>query len=469
MTREIPGRVHWVMHKIVIPTVAITSSAAILVFSYEYHEKHLNEQLLSGQSAQALAAQIQTQMDPPPGKANTTSPQAKTVNDASGVNASKAGQTTASKQPTAKTARQSASGKKAVKKRATQSDQPAVTSELGSVVGGHAQTVDKSQLADTTVGSKVVQFGESPMTTSVSQSFSDGLGHQLTIPSGVAASDILAVKLQHGVIWATIPPTSVQPSGQAGAPETPTELCYTPFPTAPKAELTDHAQVVGQVPTTIAGTTLGVTWATPATGSASGVANGVEAPAQAGVQTNPPTSSANAQTSPQPVTSDSGANASAQVSENSSNAASTTNQVATKQAAKQAVGATAVNLLEMDQTDGGAILIFTLTTASGKKTDVIQYFDESTKGVRALAQLSSSSSELSWWAVGRHYAYWGTDSESASGDGTYTGSATLYDVATNRPTSISLGTWTNTTYAHGDSLVYQIASSPTWAEFTPNA
>lgn len=438
---------HWVMQKILIPTAAISSSAAILIWSYQYHERHLNEQLLNGQAAQALASQIKTGTTTslqPSQTSSTSKTSTSTADDHSNTSNRQSNSIDNSKStvhsdnlttPKIAATKPSSSATHPGKSAGTQDNSAAAT--LGAVLGGQAKVVAKSAYADTSVKSSVLQYGQSPETEGVLSSYSDGQGHSLTVPTSMT-HDIVAVPLQRGVIWAQIPksPTTV------GAQSPPTVIQYTPFPTdAKQTPLTEGAIIIGQVPANVASASaFNTNWTTavsPAQTTSGSVAN-----SSTGQQPDSTTAS-------QPLGSSS-SNASLQhagVAQNKTN--------------------TTVHLFELDQTHSGAVFVFELTDASGAKTDALQYFDETSMHVSPLANLQTTAQQNVWWAVGQTDIYWGTAVRSTDGN-SISGSATRYDLTRNQTQSIALGTWTDNVYIHGDNLVYQIGNTSTWALFTPN-
>ncbi|WP_206916364.1 hypothetical protein [Alicyclobacillus suci] len=450
MSKQTPGRMHWVMQKILIPTAAISSSAAILIWSYQYHERHLNEQLLNGQAAQALASQIKTgtttslQSSQTSSASQTSTATASDHSNTSNKQSSAIGNskstTHSDKLTTPKTTatKPSSFANHPGKSTGTQDNSAAAT--LGAVLGGQAKIVAKNAYADTSVKSSVLQFGPSPDTEGVLSSYSDGQGHSLTVPAPMT-HDIVAVPLEQGVIWAQIPksPTIV------GAQNPPTVIQYTPFPTdASPTPLTEGAITIGQVPANVASASaFNTDWTTAVS------------PAQV---TSGSAASDNASTSQQPDS----ATAMQPLGGSNSNASLQHDNVA-----QNKPNTTTVHLLELEQTHSGAVIVFELTDASGAKTDALQYFDDTTRHVLSLANLQTTARQNVWWAVGQTDVYWGTSVRSSNGN-SISGSATQYNLTRNQTQSIALGTWTDNVYIHGDNLVYQIGNTSSWALFTPN-
>ncbi|WAH35830.1 serine-rich family protein [Alicyclobacillus dauci] len=264
MAKRSPGRLHWAVHKIIIPTTVVTSSVAILTASYFYHENQLRAQLLS-ENTSATFAQIgldsnqQTDIEhhAPPGSASTaTVRSAKSKQD---HNSSTPSTATKHEFTSSETPGKSMTGSHTDKK-PTPSHKQAPGSGAH-VSWGTVQEISTEQVQSTAVQSIVTQYGHNPQTSGLAGNLTSVNGGSLTIPSSVDQQRLLATSLNQGVIWAVVSPTTVASDGTRGPALSTTDLYYTPFPSEGAARLTTGAILIGQVPiTTENADQLGTAW-----------------------------------------------------------------------------------------------------------------------------------------------------------------------------------------------------------------
>lgn len=531
MSKQTETKFKWALHKVVIPTAVLSSSAALLIVSFQYHERQLAQQLRDAKPTVALAQQIgvQLQNESPPNTNNSAS-KARTSHVPASSSDSKTANTTAKKSTNPikivhakssstkshstshlanSTSAKTSSSQSTVAMNATSSLQKqvapsgnvgAATPSIQTVLGGTVGKANPSMLADTTVESVVTQLGQNVLTSGVAGSLQSKSGGQLQIPSSMNVNRLVALSLKNGVLWAILPiDAGSATNGQQLTPMT-TRLMYTPFPAHGKQSLSENAVTVGRIPSQVSGFTLGLGWTFPSSTSPAVVTetNSTTIPSNSthsnSLSLSSPSSSTTASNTnasgtarPSNVTSNS-VGATSPVSTNAtnltesrtsntaipsgSNSSSYTRGSRNPQESPTTTNAPAIGnqvyLSALTQTNLGAVVTIDIQSDTGVQTQAVYLFDEASIHISHLVDLPNDGTQFSWLAVGRNVIYYGTRTADLLHPGTFTLNQKMFDLMTDSATDINLNTYPEGTYPHGNQLVFQQPGTAQWQVFTPS-